>query len=134
VRKLLFVLLFVMLFGVSACSGSGASSTINLTMTDFMFSPDTFAVPAGKEITLKVTNNGAVVHDFVIFKLGESVGDKFGPEDAPNIYWEVKVAPGETKSMTFTAPAEPGDYYVTCGIPGHHEAGMNGKLTVVADK
>jgi uncharacterized cupredoxin-like copper-binding protein len=133
-RKILFVLMFVVLFGISACGGGGASSTINLTMTDFMFSPDTFVVPAGKEITLNVTNIGAVVHDFVIFKLGASVGDKFGPEDTPNIYWEVKVSSGETKSMTFTAPAEPGDYYVTCGIPGHHEAGMNGKLTVVAGK
>jgi uncharacterized cupredoxin-like copper-binding protein len=132
VKKLLVALLFIMLLILSACGGGGGpSTTINVTMTDFMFTPDSFMVLAGKEITLNATNNGAVEHDFVILKLGANVGDKFDSEDAPNVFLQAKVSPGESKSITFTAPAEAGDYYVTCGIPGHHEAGMNGKLTVV---
>ena len=130
-KKILLVLLSVGLFVLSACNGD-PSTTINITMTDFMFTPDSFTVPAAKEITLNTTNNGAVVHEFAIFKLGTTVGDKFGPEDEPNIFWKVQVLPGESKSVTFTAPGNPGNYYVTCGISGHHEAGMNANLIVFA--
>jgi plastocyanin len=133
-KKSMLVLLFIILFVLSACGGGGASTTIDVTTTDFMFTPDSFTVPVGKEITLNFTNNGAVAHDLVIFKLGTNPGDKFGPEDETNIFWKIQAQPGESKSMTFTAPAEPGEYYVTCAIPGHHEAGMNAKLILVADK
>jgi uncharacterized cupredoxin-like copper-binding protein len=117
---------------LSACGGGGASTTINVTMTDFHFEPMEFTVPAGQEITLNATNNGAVIHEFVIFKLGTDAGEKFGDEDEENIYWEVEVEPGQSVTTTFTAPSEPGEYSVTCGIEGHLEAGMNGKLIVVA--
>jgi uncharacterized cupredoxin-like copper-binding protein len=130
-KKTVFVLaaLLAASLALAACGG-GTSTSIDVTMTDFHFTPDTFTVPAGKEITVNVTNNGAVDHEFVIFKLGTNAGDKFGPEDEDNIYWEVEAMPGESKTETFTAPAEPGEYFVTCGIPGHLEAGMNGKLIV----
>jgi uncharacterized cupredoxin-like copper-binding protein len=117
---------------LSACGAGGPSTTINVTMTDFHFEPTEFTVPAGQEITINATNNGAVLHEFVIFKLGMDAGEKFGDEDEENIYWEVEVEPGQSSTMTFTAPTDPGEYYVTCGIEGHLEAGMNGKLTVVA--
>ncbi|MBI4761589.1 MAG: cupredoxin domain-containing protein [Chloroflexota bacterium] len=119
---------------LAACSGGGASTTINVTMTDFKFEPMEFTVPAGQEITINAVNNGAVEHEFVIFKLGTNAGEKFGDEDEENIYWEVEVLPGQTTSATFTAPSAPGEYYVTCGIEGHLEAGMSGKLIVVAGK
>lgn len=123
-----------LLFAVvlAACGGGGASTTINVTMTDFKFEPMEFTVPAGQEITVNATNNGAVKHEFVIFKLGTDAGEKFGNEDEENIYWEVEVQPGQSVTVTFTAPSEPGEYYVTCGIEGHLEAGMNARIMVVA--
>ena len=131
---IVFVVLFSLSLTLAACgSGAGSASTsINVTLTDFKFAPESFTVPAGQEITITAENKGAVEHEFVIFKLGTSAGDKFGPEDEDNIFWETEVMPGETKSDKFTAPTEPGEYYVTCGIAGHLEAGMSGKLTVVA--
>jgi uncharacterized cupredoxin-like copper-binding protein len=130
--KKYFALLLAVTFILAACGGSGASTTINVTMTDFHFEPAAFTVPAGQEITLNAVNNGAVKHEFVIFKLGTDAGEKFGDEDEENIYWEMEVEPGQSVTATFTAPAEPGEYFVTCGIEGHMEAGMNGKLIVVA--
>ncbi|NTU54719.1 MAG: multicopper oxidase domain-containing protein [Anaerolineales bacterium] len=130
-NKILFVLLGLTLF-LSACGAGGPTTTINITMTDFMFEPKEFTVPAGQEITVNATNNGAVLHEFVIFKFGTDAGEKFGDEDEENIFWEVEVGPGQSSTVTFTAPTEPGEYSVTCGIEGHLEAGMNGKLTVVA--
>ena len=123
---------FVASLALAACGGSGPVTEFDVTMTDFMFEPAEFTVPAGQVITVNAKNNGAVEHEFVVFNLGMDAGDKFGDEDEDNIYWEVEVFPGETSTTTFTAPSEPGEYYVTCGIEGHLEAGMVGKLTVVA--
>ena len=127
----LMLILFLSLI-LSACGAKGPSTTIDVTMTDFKYTPDAFTIPAGKEITINAVNTGAVKHEFVIFNLGNSAGDKFGPEDEGNIYWEVEVDPGASVSETFTAPSDPGEYSITCGIEGHLEAGMNAKLTVVA--
>ena len=131
-----YLVLVVALFGMSlvlsACGAGGPSTTMDVIMTDFHFEPMEFTVPAGETITVNATNNGAVEHELVIFNLGTDAGDKFGDEDEDNIYWEVEVFPGETSNTTFTAPTEPGVYYVTCGIEGHLEAGMTATLTVVA--
>lgn len=125
--------LFCLFMVLTACSGAGKPQTsFDVILTEFLFSPSEYIVPAGQEITLNMVNNGAVVHDFVIFKLGTNAGDKFNEEDQPNIYWDVEVQPGGETTVTFTAPLEPGEYSITCGIQGHLEAGMSGKLIVVA--
>ena len=114
-----------------SCGGGGPSTTINVTMTDFQFTPNAFIVPAGQEISLNSTNNGAVVHNFVIMKFGTSAGPMFDEEDIPNVYWEVEIQPGGSVNTTFTAPTEPGDYEVVCRTEGHIASGMVAKLTVV---
>ncbi len=135
-KKSLFVLsvLFVMMFVLSACGGGGPSTTIDVTFTEFLFTPAEFTVPAGQEITINTTNNGAVIHEFVIMKFGETIGDDFGDEDEANIYWEVETEAGQSGTTTFTAPSEPGEYQLVCGTEGHFVAGMVGKLIVVAGK
>jgi uncharacterized cupredoxin-like copper-binding protein len=100
-------------------------------MTDFQFQPSRFTVPAGQEITFTSSNNGAVVHNFVIMKLGTTAGDMFDNEDVPNVYWEVELQPGGSTNTTFTAPSEPGEYEVVCRTAGHIISGMTAKLKVV---
>jgi uncharacterized cupredoxin-like copper-binding protein len=130
---LLGIVILVLSMALTACGGGGASTNIKVTMTDFQFDPMEFTVPAGQTITVNATNDGAVEHEFVIFNLGTDAGEKFGDEDEENIYWEVEVQPGESATETFVAPSDPGEYYVTCGIEGHLEAGMQGKVIVVAE-
>src|SRR5215216_2427907 len=122
------VLLSLMLV---SCGGGGPSTPINVTMTDFQFQPNQFIVPAGQEITFNSTNNGAVVHNFVIMKYGTTAGDMFDEEDIPNVYWEVELQPGGSVNKTFTAPTELGEYEVVCRTEGHIASGMVAKLTVV---
>lgn len=117
-----------------SCGGGGASTQINVTMTDFQFQPNHFTVPAGEEITFNSTNNGAVVHNFVIMNKGTSAGPAFDDEDVPNVFWQVEIQPGGSVDTTFTAPTEPGDYEVVCRTEGHIASGMTAKLTVVADE
>lgn len=121
---------------LSACGrAEGASTSLQLTTTDFAFTPNRLSVPAGQEITIRVSNNGAVAHDLMIMKLGKELTshDHAGPEAHANAYWEQELlAPGTTRESTFVAPAEPGEYQIICGVAGHVEAGMVGKLVVVA--
>ena len=123
------LLLFICIFQLTACNNR--PTMLNVRMSDYSYTPDRFTVPAGKEITLNMKNEGFVSHTFIIFKLGTDAGPKYGPEDEPNIYWKTEVLPGKSATATFIAPSEPGDYYVTCGLGGHHEVGMTGKLIVV---
>jgi uncharacterized cupredoxin-like copper-binding protein len=65
-------------------------------------------------------------------KQGQSAGTEFNEEDQPNVYWQVEIQPGGSAETSFTAPEEPGEYEIICHIPGHLQAGMVGKLNVVA--
>ena len=130
-RKLTPVLLLLIFF-LPACARG--STTIDVTMDEFSFTPTEFTVPAGQEITVNASNEGAVIHEFAVMNFGATVGEDFGDEDGVNIFWAVKVEPGGSITQTFTAPTQPGEYQIVCGIPGHYMAGMIGKLIVVGDK
>ena len=131
--KRMSVLLVVLLsFILVSCVGAGGvSDKINITLTDFQFQPNQFTVPAGQEIAFNSSNNGAVIHNFVIMKLGTTAGDFFDEEDVPNVYWEIEIPPGGSATTSFTAPAEPGEYEVVCRTEGHIVSGMTARLTVV---
>ena len=131
-KRTLIILSVLLSLALTFCGGGGASTTINVTMTDFQFQPNQFTIPAGQEITLNSMNNGAVVHNFVIMRLGTTAGDMFEEEDMPNVFWDVEIQPGGSISTTFTAPTEPGEYQVVCGSEGHIASGMTAKLAVVA--
>jgi len=132
--KKLLVIVFVLSLVLAGCGGKPALNKIDVTMTDFKYTPDSATIAAGQTITLNATNNGAVKHEYVIMKHGLDIGADFGPEDEDNIYWEQEVEPGKSVSVTFTAPSDLGDYQIVCGIAGHFTAGMVSKLTVVAAK
>ena len=80
--KKFFATLLIALFFLGACGNqSKASTSIAITMTDFLYSPNTFTVPAGQEITVNATNSGAVKHTFVVMKLGKTVSGSFKDVD-----------------------------------------------------
>ena len=127
--KLFFILSAALI--LSACAQSGPSNNLNVEMTDFAFTPNQYSVPAGGQIMLQARHDGTVEHDFIIMNYGADVGGHFNEEDQPNVHWQIKVQPGETQTVTFTAPSQPGTYQIVCGMAGHVEAGMIGVLDVV---
>ena len=134
-KKIPFLLFALLSLVLASCGGAGPVTTINVTLTDFQFTPNQFTIPAGQEITLHVMNTGAVVHNFVIMKLGTSAGDAFDEDDEANVYWQERDIPsGGDISATFTAPTEPGEYQVVCRTEGHIASGMTAKLIVVASQ
>lgn len=130
-RTFIILAVLVSLSLVSCGGGGGPSTTIDVTLTDFQFQPSQFTVPAGQTITFNSSNNGAVVHNFVIMNLGTSAGDSFDEEDVPNVYWETELQAGGSTTTTFTAPSAPGEYEVICRTQGHIVSGMTAKLIVV---
>ena len=132
-KKTLFLAAVLLSLVLTSCGGAGPTTTLNVSMIDFQFTPNEFTVPAGQEITLNIVNSGAVVHNFIIMKLGVDAGQAFDDEDQANVYWEeIDIQPGGDISTTFTAPTEPGEYQVVCRTEGHILSGMIGKLIVVA--
>lgn len=130
-RRLLLSLLLVAL--LTACGGANAAKTNHsVTLTDFAYSPTQLTVPAGKEITLDAANTGAVIHNFIIMNLGTNAGTEWTADDDANVYWKLEIPAGGSTTTTFTAPSEPGEYEVVCSTPGHLQAGMIGKMIVVA--
>lgn len=133
-RNLILALSIAALQILTACAAtSNPSQSIRVTMTDFTFTPNSFTVPAGAQISFEATNTGAVAHSFVVLKLGHILRAHFTPDDQAYVYWEqTEIPPGGTVQATFAAPPEPGEYQVVCAVGGHFEAGMVAKLVAVA--
>ena len=129
-KKILVVAVLMLALSLTAC-GSSNKVTLNVTATDTGYDSKTYTVPAGAKVTLNMTNDGATEHEFAILKKDQHVTPPFGEKDEDKIYWELDGVPsGKSKSDTFTAPTEPGEYDVICGLPGHIELGMVATLIV----
>jgi plastocyanin len=125
----IIVLLAVSL--LTACSTGPKSIKQSVTMSEFAFDPAQISVPAGSQVNLTLVNDGTLAHELVIIKKDLQVTAPFEEDqDKDKIYWENEVEAGESESEAFTAPEEPGEYQIVCGIAGHLEQGMQGTLTV----
>ena len=113
--------------------------TIEVLMNDIYFGenpnnaedPPIWTVPAGAEVTVVATNNGALQHNWAIVEPGEEVPVPVTEEtaDAILLYNTGLVDGGETATATFTAPEAAGEYVVICTVAGHYPA-MQGRLVV----
>jgi plastocyanin len=84
---------------------------IVVTMKDVRFVPDDVTA-SGRQVAVVVDNHDLFWHTFTIDELDV----------------DLRVPVKASRRVTFDAP--PGDYEITCAIPGHDAAGMNGTLTV----
>jgi uncharacterized cupredoxin-like copper-binding protein len=122
-------LLFAVITGACGGSTGPASAEISVSMAEFSFTPSTVSAPAGAEVTLNLTNNGTVDHSWVLMEARYTAQPPFSDEDQSHVLQEFTLSPGEQRTVTFTAPSDPGDYQVVCNLPGHLEAGMQGTFT-----
>lgn len=94
-------------------AASADGSGVAVSAVDIAFEPTEFSIAADTDVTITVTNNGALQHDFVI------EGTDFATE---------LLNGGDSAELVVNLPA--GEYVYFCSVPGHREAGMEGTLTV----
>ena len=124
-------------------------TSITITGNDRMeFDITRFAVPAGAEITLIFDNIGrmpkeAMGHNLAVLDkdmdpnvfaaaaIRHPLNEYIPPEYADKVIATTAIlGPGESETLVFTAPTEPGEYPYVCSFPGHTPAGMKGIMVV----
>jgi plastocyanin len=124
----LFFIMVLVSMVLSACGTNKV--TIDMDMKEYVFDPSTVEVPVNAEVTINLTNSGTLEHEMVIMVFGKEATVPFDDDDEANIFWEHELQMGESETVVFTAPSEPGEYQIVCGIPAHLELGMKGTLIV----
>jgi uncharacterized cupredoxin-like copper-binding protein len=115
---------------LAACGGP-RTAELTVDMQEFAFEPAQLSLPANAQVTLNLSNSGTLEHELVIVNLGERLSAPVDEEAIGElVFWEHELQPGESETLEFQAPSEPGTYQVICGIAGHLEQGMEGSLTV----
>lgn len=141
--------------GLTACGSAeggdvapAAAFTIEPVGNKMEFAKKSFTVEAGQQVTLTFKNTAtaeAMKHNVVVLKgTGDDVIQRVGqaafqagaskqyiPNDPAVLANTAVAAPGETVTVTFTAPSEPGTYSYICTFPGHYMM-MQGTMTVTA--
>jgi uncharacterized cupredoxin-like copper-binding protein len=99
--------------------------------SDNIQNPPVWNVPAGGQVELTLDNQGGLQHDWAIVQPGSEIPVPFDPEaNRDLLFWEAGwIDPGQSATLTFTAPDQPGEYTVICTVPGHYPA-MQGRLVV----
>lgn len=133
--RTVLVMLAVVALTTVACSGATEPSTeLTVTVQEFQFTPNTWTVPAGEQISIAITNVGTVTHEWVLLQEGVTITSEADlPETeeellADFVNVEEEVEAGTTKTLTFEAPPA-GTYQIICAIETHFDAGMEGTLT-----
>jgi uncharacterized cupredoxin-like copper-binding protein len=96
--------------------GGGAGGTVDLSATDFKFTPSDPSVKAGN-VNFTLKNDGQTTHSLEI----EDVNGQ-------DVELEGDVSPGQ--SGTLTANLKPGTYEFYCPVDNHRDMGMEGEITV----
>jgi len=91
----------------SAAESTVATRQVTLEALDNSFSVEELSLPGGETVELTLTNSGANPHTFTSTALGVDTGT---------------VAPGESATVTFTAPDEATEFI--CSL--HGAGGMTG--------
>jgi uncharacterized cupredoxin-like copper-binding protein len=110
--------------------------TIEVKMTDDMrFTPNVIRVKQGETIRLVHRNQGQVMHEFVLGTKQELDEHAALMKKFPNMEHDepymAHVGPGQTGEIIWTFNRV-GEFDFGCLLPGHYEAGMVGKVQVVA--
>ena len=121
-------------FGEAADAASADRVVEIIASDDFRFDPAAIEVSAGETVMFRVTNSGAIPHDFT---LGDQATQQSHAEDMeamagmamPDEPNAMVLAPGETRELTWHF-TEAGDLLIGCHQIGHYAAGMMAQVTV----
>jgi uncharacterized cupredoxin-like copper-binding protein len=119
-----------------AGDAKAVSRTVEIRMSDKMrFTPDLIDVREGETIRLVHRNGGDMLHEFVLGTKEELEAHaalmlKF-PDMEHDEPYMAHVAAGQKGEIVWTFNRA-GEFDFACLIPGHYQAGMVGKVRVIA--
>ena len=110
--------------------------TIEITMLDTMrFVPSQIDIKQGETVRLTVKNAGKVMHELVIGTKTELDTHAEMMKKHPNMEHDepymAHVAPGKSADIIWNFNRA-GNFDFACLLPGHYDAGMVGKINVIA--
>ncbi|MFC4161383.1 cupredoxin domain-containing protein [Chitinimonas lacunae] len=114
------------------------SRTIEVTMSDQMrYQPDRITVRQGETIRLVIINSGRIMHELVLGSEAELKAHAEVMRKFPNMEHEAPhmahVAPSQRQEIVWEFN-RPGEFLFGCLIPGHFEAGMVGRISVMPSR
>lgn len=112
-----------------------ASRTVRVDMSDKMrFTPASLSIKQGETVRFVVQNSGKLMHEMVLGTMDELKAHAELMKKHPGMQHEethmVHVAPGKIETMVWQF-TKTGEFHFGCLEPGHFEAGMLGRITVV---
>lgn len=131
----------------AAPAGDAVELSLGVVPNTMKYDKAELTVPAGKKVKLLFKNEKcALMHNFLLLKPGtlnavgaladqmladpQALAKQYCPAtDAILVKGNKLLAIGQSDTIEFTAPAEPGDYPYICTFPGHWRL-MNGVLHV----
>ena len=119
-----------------AGEAKAVSRTVTFAMSDTMrFTPDKIEVKQGDTVRFVLQNSGKVLHEMVIGTKTDLQEHAALMMKFPNMEHEepymAHVAPGKTGEIIWKFN-KAGDFDFACLVAGHYQAGMVGKIKVVA--
>lgn len=137
IKKILLLFIGLLFsFGVNSIAAPGKTANLKISTKgdQLAFDQTSLSAKAGQAVKLVFHNaalkNSGLQHNWVLVKPGTAnqvadasinAGiDKGWVADSPDIIAHTKLLnAGESETLEFTAPTEPGDYQFICTFPGH---------------
>lgn len=135
----------------SACGDVAKQDVLSLEIScdgnNMAFSKTTLTAPAGQIVEVSFHNISTVFqHNWVLVDGGEEVANQvyesataagpkleYIPTDTDQILAYTQLtSQGESSTVQFTTPTNPGEYIYLCTFPGHYLAGMKGTFVITA--
>ena len=109
-------------------AGAAPERSLELGLRDIAFSTNELEAPAGVVVEILLENVGRLVHDFTIEELPADVSaaGKADPEKF-DVHVPLK---GDEEARLLIRVREAGEYTFFCDVPGHRQAGMEGRLVI----
>ncbi|MFM9884377.1 MAG: plastocyanin/azurin family copper-binding protein [Burkholderiales bacterium] len=110
--------------------------TIVVMLDDTMrFTPGELVIKQGETIRFVIRNRGKVMHEMVLGREEELKAHALLMQKHPDMEHDepymAHVAPGKEAAMIWQF-TRPGEFLYGCLVPGHFEAGMVGRIKVLA--
>jgi azurin len=146
-HQVFLLLIFVSVFQTNAQQPEAQVTLINIeAIPGLQYDKVRFAVRPGEKVKLVLTNKDDMGHNLLItapesrleivneaLQLAEKGPRMDYIPESPQVLWAIPVIyAGESRSVTFNAPKQPGAYPYVCTYPGHGFV-MYGVMYVLAD-